>query len=193
MPSSWNDILQPEYMHQIGMGDIEQTSGSRAPLWFIVNRMGDTLGWPYYEKLGELQPRLFDGHNALMENIASGELTIGIAGYSTTFRAAANGSPVAAALPAEGAGAQPTSVDVVNKPEISPAATMFADWLLSKEGQEAAYTGTRALPVRSDVTLDATPFDFDTASTSIEPLDPTWISENREEIIAKFRETIGSF
>jgi len=193
VPKNWKDILNPIYKNQIGMGDIEQTSGSRAPLWFIVKKMGDTLGWDYYKQLGALEPRLFDGHNALLDNIASGELTIGLAGYSTAYRAATTGAHVAAVLPSEGAGAQPTSVDIVKKDDVSPAAEMFVEWLLSKEGQEAAYRGTRALPVRSDVTLEEAPFPFETTSPKIEPLDPKWIADNRADNIAKFREAIGSF
>lgn len=191
-PKSWKDILDPKYDHQIGMGDIEQTSGSRAPLWFLVDKMGSTFGWGYYQDLGKNHPRLFDGHNALLDNVASGELEIGIAGYSTAYRSAANGGHVAAVLPIEGAGAQPTSVDLVKKSADNPVAQMFVEWLLSKDGQEAEYKGTRALPVRSDVTLDKGPFPFDTASIKIEPLDPKWISDNRADNVAKFREAIGS-
>jgi iron(III) transport system substrate-binding protein len=197
IPRSWLDILKPKFEHQIGMGDIEQTSGSRAPLWFIVKKMGDAkgapFGWAYYQSLGKLKPRLFDGHNPLVDNIASGELSIGIAGYSTAFRNAANGGKVAAVLPAEGAGAQPTSVDLVKKANMNPIGPMFVEWLISKDGQEAVYKGTRALPIRSDVVLDKGPFEFDTTSTKIEPLDPQWVSDNRTKNIAQFREAIGSF
>jgi iron(III) transport system substrate-binding protein len=193
IPKSWLDILDPKFKNQIGMGDVEQTGGARAPLWFLVKKQGELgspWGWAYYEALGQQEPRLFSGHGALNDDVASGELSIGILSYAGIMQATSTGAPISLVLPEEGCGAQPTSVEIVKASEDNPAATMFIDWFLSKDGQQAMYEGTRGVPVRNDVVVDEPRFDFDPMSPKIEPVDSRWLSENMAENVAKFNEAL---
>lgn len=197
IPTSWLDALDPRFKNQIGIGDLEQTGGSRAPLWFLVKKMGDDAGdppwgWSYYDALGEQEPRLFSNHGQLLDNIASGELLLGFVAYSTTFRSAVTGVPVAAVLPVEGAGAQPTSVALVRSSEDNVSGQMFIDWLLSAEGQQVVYDAVRAEPIRHGVEVEAAPFEFDITSPTIGPVDPNWIFDHMEENVLNFREAMGS-
>lgn len=149
IPASWLDILDPKFKNQIGLGDVEQTGGARAPLWFLVKEQGELgppWGWAFYEELGKQEPRLYSGHGALSDDVSSGELSIGILGYGGIMQAITTGAPIALVLPAEGCGAQPTSVEIVRKSESNPAATMFIEWFLGKDGQQAMYDGTRGCP-----------------------------------------------
>jgi len=193
IPDSWLDILDPKFKNQIGLGDVEQTGGARAPLWFLVKKQGELgppWGWAYYQELGKQEPRLYSGHGALTDDVSSGELSIGILGYGGIMQAITTGAPIALALPEEGCGAQPTSIEIVKKSEGNPAATAFIEWFLGKDGQQAMYDGSKAVPVRSDVIVDKAPFPFDPMSPKIEPVESRWISENMAENVAKFREAL---
>jgi iron(III) transport system substrate-binding protein len=163
-------------------------------LWFLIKKQGELgapWGWDYYEALGQQEPRLFSGHGALNDDVSSGELSIGILGYGGIMQATATGAPIALVLPEEGCGAQPTSIEIVKASEGNQAATMFIDWFLSKDGQQAMYDGAKTVPVRNDVVMDPQSFDFDPMSPKIEPIDSRWISENMAENVARFKEALN--
>jgi iron(III) transport system substrate-binding protein len=194
IPKSWLDILDPKFKNQIGMGDVEQTGGARAPLWFLIKKQGELgppWGWAFYEELGKQEPRLFSGHGALTDDVSSGELSIGILGYGGIMQATATGAPVSLVLPEEGCGAQPTSIEIVKASEDDPVVTMFIDWFLSKDGQQAMYDGSKAVPVRNDVVMDPQSFEFDPMSPKIEPVESRWVSENMAENVAKFKAALN--
>jgi iron(III) transport system substrate-binding protein len=194
IPKSWLDILDPKFKNQIGMGDVEQTGGARAPLWFLIKKQGELgppWGWAFYEELGKQEPRLFSGHGALTDDVSSGELSIGILGYGGIMQATATGAPVSLVLPEEGCGAQPTSIEIVKASEDNPVVTMFIDWFLSKDGQQAMYDGSKAVPVRNDVVMDPQSFEFDPMSPKIEPVESRWVSENMAENVAKFKAALN--
>jgi len=193
IPDSWLDILDPKFKNQIGLGDVEQTGGARAPLWFLIGKqgaLGSPWGWAYYEALGKQEPRLFSGHGALTDEVSAGELSIGILSYGGIMQATSTGAPIALVLPEEGCGAQPTSIEIVKKSEDNAAAKMFIDWFIGKDGQQAMYDGSKAVPVRSDVAVDKPNFDFDPLSPKIEPVDSKWVFENMAENVAKFKEAL---
>lgn len=194
VPESWADLLSPRWHGRIGMGDPETTAGAHVPLWFIVKYLGDTVGEPfgrpYYAELGKNQPITAGSHGAIVEFVNAGELDVGILNLSAARNSAFGGNHVAAVLPKEGAGALSMSAGVIADTDVSDVAEAFVNWLLTKPGQEAVYIGTGAVPIRSDVEIDAMPFPFDLYSELIRPIDATWIAENRADNIAYFREVV---
>ena len=100
------------------------------------------------------------------------------------------GNHVAAVLPKEGAAALAQSIGMVASSDVPDMAEGFVNWVLTKGGQEAVYKGAGYVPVRSDVQFEPAPFPFDMHSPMILPVDPIWVSENRVDNIAYFREVI---
>ncbi|MET8831757.1 extracellular solute-binding protein [Streptomyces sp. NPDC004610] len=195
VPRSWADLLRPRFEHRIGMGDPETTNGAHVPLWFLTERLarseGAPYGWEYYRRLGALGPRTAGSHDAVMAYIAQGELDAGILGYGTVAQSAADGNPVAAVLPAEGAGALAIGTAVVADGEQRHIGRMFTRWIVGPEGQAAVYEGTGYLPVRDDVPVGRPPFPIDLDVGRIAPIDTTWVATHRSANIARFREEIG--
>lgn len=193
VPSSWADLLDERWNNQLGMGDPESTSGAHLPLWFLVEKLGTEVGppfgWEYYEKLGALNPTTASSHDAIMEYVNAGELSAGILGLATVTNAIESGQPVDAVVPEEGLPAFVHSSAITTETEHRELADAFLAWVVSAEGQEAIYSAYPALPSRTDV--DASELPFDLAIEDVDPVDPEWITTNREENIQKFRDAIG--
>jgi iron(III) transport system substrate-binding protein len=194
VPTSWEDLLDERWKGRIGLGDPETTSSAHAALWFLTeylsNEIGSPFGFEYYAGLGALEPRVSSQSDAVMEYLAAGEIDIAILGYGLALQTATDGRPIAALLPSEGAAALTASIAVVAEGNDREAADLFAKFLLSAEGQAALNEGTQYLPVRSGVSIPTPPFEFDTASNLIVPVDAVWVAENREANVAEFHELI---
>lgn len=192
VPQSWTDLLDDRWANQLGMGDPETTSGAHVPLWFLTDYMADEVGspfgWEYYEQLAELDPRLESSHSAVIEFLAAGELQVGVLGYGTVLASALDGNPVAAVLPEEGTSGLVGTVAVVADSPEREIAEIFVEWLVSLEGQQVLYQGSGTVAIRSDIEVDEIPFEFDTTSDKIVPLDAQWVAENRAENIEMFGE-----
>lgn len=194
VPSSWADLLDERWNNQLGMGDPESTSGAHLPLWFIVEKLGSEVGspfgWEFYERLGTLNPTTASSHDAIMEYVNAGELSAGILGLATVVNSIESGQPVAAVVPEEGVPAFVHSSAMTKTADDQELSEAFLEWVISGDGQEAIYSAYPALPSRSDVEASKLPFDL--SIEDVEPVDPEWISSNREENIQQFRQSIRS-
>lgn len=195
IPSSWLDLLDDRWTNQIGLGDPEATSGAHVPLWFLTDylagEIGSPFGWEYYERLGELNPRLESSHSAIMEYVAAGELQVGVLGFGTALTSALDGNPVVPVLPEEGTSGLVGTVSLIADSPERALGEVFIDWLVSQEGQQVTYEGSGTVPIRDDVELDEMPFEFDVTSDKIVPLDAKWVADNREANVDMFRESMG--
>lgn len=188
VPSSWADLLDERWRGRIGLGDPESTSGAHLPLWFLVKKLGDEIGapygWEFYERLGALEPTTSNSHGTILELVNAGELSLGILGISAVLQGQSAGSPVAGVLPKEGAAALINSTAVVKDGENQDVATAFAEWIVTKAGQEAMLKGYPALSIRNDVETNL-PMEID--RSLIHPVDVVWVNEGREDHIERFR------
>lgn len=195
VPSSWLDLLDERWSGLIGMGDPETTSGAHAPLWFFVDYLKDEpgFGWSYYEEIGKLNPTTASSHGSIYEQIAGGELQVGLLSYPGLVSRAEDGLPLDGVIPEEGVPSLFTVGSVFSDSDDAELATAFVEWLASPGGQEAVQDGQIPyVPVRTDVevrTWDSVSVEVPVAS--VFALDPVWVSEHRDENVQMFRDRVG--
>lgn len=101
-----------------------------------------------------------------------------------------SGQPIDAIVPEEGLPAFVHSSGITTTSDNPELAQEFLEWVISAEGQEAIYGAYPALPTRTDVEPAQLPFEL--SIEDVDPVDPEWITVNREENIQLFRDAIGS-
>jgi iron(III) transport system substrate-binding protein len=131
VPNSYDDLLNPKWAGKLGIE-------SEDVPWFgaVVKGMGEKKGLAYFQKLAAMKPTVRKGHTLLAELIAAGEITMAPdAHIQGVERLKRRGAPVEWKLlqPAFG---QPSSVGVFARAPHPHAALLFADFILSPEGQE---------------------------------------------------------
>jgi iron(III) transport system substrate-binding protein len=131
VPNSYQDLLLPRWSGKIGLEADDSD-------WFaaMVKSMGEKEGMAYFAKLQANKPQMRKGHTLMAELVAAGEIPIAAALYNHAVeRLALAGAPIKwkALPPTMG---RPGAIGVSNNPPHPYAGLLFADFILSREGQE---------------------------------------------------------
>jgi iron(III) transport system substrate-binding protein len=130
VPNSYEDLLHPRWVGRLG---IEASDTD----WFgaIVKHMGEDKGLAFFRKLAQMRPQIRTGHTLMAELVSSGEIPLAATIYNhNAERLLVNGAPIQwkALNPTFG---RPNAVAVAKRAERPHAALLFADFMLSLEGQ----------------------------------------------------------
>jgi iron(III) transport system substrate-binding protein len=130
VPNSYEDLVHPRWTGRVGI------EGSDVD-WFgaMVKSMGEEKGLAYFRKLSEMKPQIRTGHTLMAELVAGGEIPLAATIYNHNIeRLMVKGAPVKwkALNPTFG---RPNAIGVARKAPHPHAALLFADFMLSKEGQ----------------------------------------------------------
>jgi iron(III) transport system substrate-binding protein len=130
VPNSYEDLLNPRWVGKLG---IEASDTD----WFgsIVKHMGEAKGLDFFRKLAQMKPQIRTGHTLMAELVSSGEIPLAATIYNhNAERLLVNGAPIKwkALNPTFG---RPNAVAVAKRAERPHAALLFADFMLSLEGQ----------------------------------------------------------
>ena len=130
VPNSYEDLLNPRWVGKIALeaGDTD---------WFasMVKSMGEAKGLAFFRKLAQMKPQVRTGHTLMGELVASGEIPLAASIYNhNAERLAVKGAPIKwkALEPTFG---RPNAVAVAKRAQHPHAALLFADFMLSLEGQ----------------------------------------------------------
>jgi iron(III) transport system substrate-binding protein len=130
VPKTYEDLVHPRWAGRVGI------EGSDVD-WFaaMVKLMGEEKGLAYFRKLADSRPQVRTGHTLMGELVASGEIPLAATIYNHNIeRLAVKGAPVQwkALNPTFG---RPNAIGVARHAPHPHAAMVFADFMLSKEGQ----------------------------------------------------------
>ncbi len=131
VPNTYEDLLHPRFAGRLAIeaGDSD---------WFgaIVKHMGEAKGLAFFRRLAATKPQVRNGHTLLAELVSSGEVPITATIYNHNMeRLAARGAPVKwkALSPTFG---RPNAIGMVARAQRPHAALLFADFMLSPQGQQ---------------------------------------------------------
>jgi iron(III) transport system substrate-binding protein len=156
VPNSYEDLLHPRFAGKIGLeaGDAD---------WFgaMVKHMGEAKGLAYFRKLAATKPQIRTGHTLMAELVAAGEIPLAAAVYNhNAERLTVKGAPIKwkALTPTFG---RPNAVGVARQAPHPNAALLFADFMLSPEGQQLIKERNRVPASRAvDTKLNKFPFEM---------------------------------
>jgi len=131
IPKTYEGFLDPKWKGKIG---IEATDSE----WLaaIVKEWGEQRGMNFFRKLAEMKPDMRKGHILLAELVASGEIQVGLSAYQANVDSIKKkGGPIDF-VPVEPVIARPQGIGIAANAPHPHAALLFADFVLSPEGQE---------------------------------------------------------
>ena len=156
VPNAYDDLLHPRFVGRIGLeaGDVD---------WFgaMVRYMGEEKGLAYFRRLAAARPQIRSGHTLMGQLVASGEIPLAANIYNhNAERVAVRGAPIRwkALVPTFG---RPNAVGLARRAPHPNAALLFADFLLSREGQMILKERNRVPSSRAvHSPLNAFPFEM---------------------------------
>ena len=130
VPNSYLDLIHPRFAGRVGIesGDSD---------WFaaVMKSMGEEKGMAFFRQLAANKPQMRTGHTLLAELLSSGEVAIAATIYNHNVeKMALRGAPVKwkALTPTFG---RPNAIGVAARAANPHAALLFADFMLSPQGQ----------------------------------------------------------
>jgi ABC-type Fe3+ transport system substrate-binding protein len=134
-PKSWEDLLDPRWRGRIGTWVRMAAFAELAQVW------GEARTTAYYDRFLQQNPMLFRSTAPLAQQVAAGEVAVGLGIYHTAAPAIRRGAPIEVVL------LDPTPISAiwtaVTTPARRPAAArLLGAWLATPEGARAYEAAT---------------------------------------------------
>jgi iron(III) transport system substrate-binding protein len=154
LPARYEDLLDPRWAGRI---TIEATDVS----WFaaVTRAMGEAKGLAYFRKLAAMKPQMRNGHILTAQLVASGEVPFFLTAYNNNIETLkAKGAPVDW-RPLQPAFGQAAAIGVARNAPHPHAALLFAQFVLSRDGQEI-YKSVNRVPTSAAVDSPLNKFSY---------------------------------
>ncbi len=130
IPASYEGFLDPKWKGRIG---IEATDAE----WMatLIKKWGNDKGLDFFRRLAAMKPDMRKGHVLLAELIAAGEVPVGLTIYNSNVESLKKkGAPIDF-VAVDPVAARPQGIGIARQAPHPHAALLFADFVLSPEGQ----------------------------------------------------------
>jgi len=154
VPRTYEELLQPKWSGNLGIeaSDI---------IWFaaVAKAMGEEKGLAYFEKLAGMKPQIRSGHTLMTELVAAGEIPVVLTLYNQAVdKLKERGAPIDW-RPLPPAFGRADGIALAKQARHPHAALLFADFVLSPEGQRIIKAASR-VPVNRAVDSSFQKFNF---------------------------------
>ena len=183
-PASWSDLADPKYEGMIIMANPSLSGSAYAQL----AQMLQLYDWDLVEDV-VANTTFVSSSQLVFENVARGEIEIGITGEANIAMLIEEGWPVAAVYPSEGTGLRFDAMGIIEGGPNPEAARTFMDWATGIENHEIAAEFYRR-SVRADAPAPAGLAP--TSEVPTFPYDPDLAAANRDDNLAKFDEVFSN-
>jgi iron(III) transport system substrate-binding protein len=176
IPATYEGFTDPKWRGRIGL---EATDAE----WMatLIKTWGDDKGMAYFRKLSAMKPDVRKGHVLLAELVAAGEVPVGLTMYNSNIVSLKRkGAPIDF-VAVQPVAARPQGIGVARNAPHPHAAVLFADFVLSPEGQRL-FESMGRVPASTKVKSELNNFPF----TMIEPATVLDESEKWEKLWGDF-------
>ena len=154
IPATYEGFLDPKWKGRIGL---EATDAE----WMatLVKTWGEEKGMDFFRRLSAMRPDVRKGHVLLAELVAAGEVPVGLTMYSSNIVSLKRkGAPIDF-LPVQPVAARTQGIGVAKGAPHPHAALLFADFVLSPEGQKL-FESMGRVPASTKVKSELNNFPF---------------------------------
>src|SRR6187431_394639 len=131
IPATYEGFADPKWKGRIGL---EATDAE----WMatLIKTWGEDKGMDFFRKLSAMKPDVRKGHVLLAELVAAGEVPVGLTMYNSNIVSLKRkGAPIDF-VPVQPVAARPQGIGIAKNAPHPHAALLFADLVLSPEGQK---------------------------------------------------------
>ncbi len=186
MPTSWADLLKPEYKGEIVVAHPGSSGTAYTMLATLVQLMGEDEAMEYLKKFNGQVRQYTKSGTAPGRMAGQGETTIGITFLHDAIKYKKEGyKDIVISAPAEGTGYEIGGVALLKNGPDQETAKQFIDWVLTKEVQEMGKTvGSFQFLTNKDAMppAEADPIK----DTKLIKYDFDWAGKNRIRLVERF-------
>jgi len=191
-PSSWADLLRPEYQGQISLAH-PATSGTAYTMVGTIMQLNNKdadKGFQYFEALARNVSR-WERVGAAPARVAGrGEAAVGIA-FSHDIVDAEQISPdLRLVFPSEGTGYEVGGMGLVKGGPDQTEARRFMDWAITKRAQELG-PSFRSYQIPTNPDAAVSPYSVRLSSIKTIDYDFRWTGNRRSDLVRRFEESVA--
>jgi len=135
-PTSWDDLLRPEFTKQIMVAHPSTSGTSYTALATVLQIRGEEAGWEYLKKYAAQVLQFTKSGAAPAKFVGQGEAAVGIVfSHDIVHEIDDNGLPLELTFPAEGTGYEIGGMGIIKGAKHLDAAQKWFDWALTAEAQ----------------------------------------------------------
>jgi len=184
-PTSWADLLKPEYKELIQMPTPQSSGTAYAIITTLVAVMGEDEAYEYMKKLNPNVQTYTSSGTGPSKGVAVGAAAIGIQFTPAFFEFIEEGYPLEVIFPSEGVGFEAPAVSIINGAKNMESAKILVDWLVSKDGQDVlSAEKTFFYPVIPEANLSKGMPAF--AELKTVEVDKQWAGENKKRLVERW-------
>jgi len=184
-PTSWQDLLKPEYKDLIQMPTPQSSGTAYAVITTLVAIMGEDEAFEYMKKLNPIIQTYTSSGTGPSKGVAVGQAAIGIQFTPAFFEFIDQGYPLEVIFPTEGVGFEAPAVSIIKGAKNIESAKKLIDWLVSKDGQDVlSKAKTYFYPVIPEAELSKGMPAFSELKTIV--VDKQWAGENKKRLVDRW-------
>lgn len=184
-PTSWQDLLKPEYKDLIQMPTPQSSGTAYAVITTLVAIMGEDEAFEYMKKLNPIIQTYTSSGTGPSKGVAVGQAAIGIQFTPAFFEFIDQGYPLEVIFPSEGVGFEAPAVSIIKGAKNIESAKILVDWLVSKDGQDVlSKEKTYFYPVIPEAELSKGMPAFSELKTIV--VDKQWAGENKKRLVDRW-------
>ena len=188
-PTSWDDLLKPEFKGQIMVAHPSSSGTSFTALCTILQLRGEEAGWQYIQDYAGQVLQFTKSGAAPANFVGQGEAAVGIVFSHDIVAAQEKGAPLVLTFPEEGTGFEVGGMGIIKGAQHPDAAKMWFDWALEPATQElgpAKYEAYQAPTVTG-----ATPSRPELLEVNLIDYDFDWCGSNKSAIVDRFTNDVA--
>lgn len=191
-PSTWDDLLKPEYENQIMIANPGSSGTAFLFLSGMVQDRGEEAGLEYMSKFDKSVKQYTKSGSAPAMSAGLGEAAIGITFMHNGLRHIEEGfENISIVPPEDGTWFSTAGVGIVEGAPELEAAKMFVDWALTTDAQEIGQQfGSYQFPSNPDAKVPEKAEAL--RNVELKDYDLEWSGEHRSELVEKWDKMIKS-
>jgi iron(III) transport system substrate-binding protein len=190
-PNSWQDLLDPVFEDEIVIASPAASGTAYTTLSGLAQLYGEDGAFEYWHQLDANINQYTESGSAPGRMAAQGEFAIGIAFAHDIQVQQDAGLPVEIGFPEEGTPFEIGGISIIEGARNQAAAMAWVDFVFSRPFQRYHNDVAHRIPVIADVELAEGTIALDDV-VLIEGYDPTQWAGQRDALVARWQEEIGS-
>jgi len=191
-PTSWDDLLDPIYAGEIVIASPAASGTSYTVLSGLVQLLGsEDAAFEWYHQFDANVAQYTESGSAPGRLAAQGEFAVGIAFAHDIQVQQDNGLPVEISFPSEGTAFEIGGISIIRGARNLAAAQAWVDYVFTPAFQRYHNDVAHRIPVVPGVDLAEGTFGLEDVKL-IEGYDPTEWAAQRDALVARWQEEIGS-
>jgi iron(III) transport system substrate-binding protein len=190
-PDSWEDLLDPVFQGEIVIASPAASGTSYTTLSGLAQLRGVDGAFEFWNQMDANIAQYTESGSAPARLAAAGEYAVGIAFAHDIQVQQDNGLPVEIGFPAEGTPYEIGGISIINGAKNEAAAKAWVDYVFSTAFQRYHNDVAHRIPVVPGVTLAEGSYGLEDV-TLVEGYDPTEWASQRDDLVARWQEEIGS-